>query len=98
MKGSAWTGAERDWRRAPHHYAAIHFHDDDLHDCGWLDDFTFDRPEGNGERLLRLAPHCGSARDWLPFFVRPQIGKPQACRLPRLDLHLPGLFQPPARQ
>ncbi|MBV8393992.1 MAG: N,N-dimethylformamidase large subunit, partial [Alphaproteobacteria bacterium] len=35
MKGAAWTGAERDWKQAPHHYAAIHFHDDDLHDCGW---------------------------------------------------------------
>ena len=41
MKGSAWTGAERDWKVAPHHYAAIHFHDDDLHDCGWADDFSF---------------------------------------------------------
>jgi len=44
MKGAAWDGSERDWKRAPHHYAAIHFHDDDLHDCGWQDDFTVTLP------------------------------------------------------
>ena len=38
MKGAAWSDGERDWKRAPHMYAAIHFHDDDLHDCGWADD------------------------------------------------------------
>ena len=26
-------------------YAAIHFHDDDLHDCGWADDFSFTVPK-----------------------------------------------------
>ena len=44
MKGAAWSGAERDWTRAPHHYGAIHFHDDDLHDCGWDDSFSFTVP------------------------------------------------------
>src|SRR5262245_9778380 len=32
MKGASWTGEERDWKKAPQQYAAIHFHDDDLHD------------------------------------------------------------------
>ena len=79
MKGAAWTGAERDWKRAPHHYAR--------------DPFPRRRParlrlgrqlqlhgaEGPEERRLRhaarpAAPH----RDIIPFFVRPELGKPTA--------------------
>jgi N,N-dimethylformamidase len=78
MKGSAWTGAERDWRRAPHHYAAIHFHDDDLHDCGWLDDFSFTVPKEMKSGIYGMQLTCGTHRDVVPFFVRPQVGKPQA--------------------
>ena len=78
MKGSAWTGTERDWRRAPHHYAAIHFHDDDLHDCGWLDDFSFTIPREMKSGIYGMQLSCGSHRDIIPFFVRPQVGKPQA--------------------
>src|ERR1700730_8678585 len=32
--GSRWTGEETAWRHRPRHYAAIHFHEDDLDDCG----------------------------------------------------------------
>ena len=78
MKGAAWTGAERDWRRAPHHYAAIHFHDDDLHDCGWADDFSFTVPKDMRSGVYGMQLSCGLHRDVIPFFVRPQVGKPQA--------------------
>lgn len=78
MKGSAWTGAERDWKTAPHHYAAIHFHDDDLHDCGWADDFSFVIPKGMKSGVYAVQLRCGPHRDFIPFFIRPQIGKPQA--------------------
>ncbi|MDP1750368.1 MAG: N,N-dimethylformamidase, partial [Reyranella sp.] len=78
MKGSAWTGAERDWKRAPHHYAAIHFHDDDLHDCGWVDDFDFTIPKDMRSGVYGIQLSCGTHRDIIPFFVRPQVGKPQA--------------------
>jgi hypothetical protein len=27
------------WGYRPRHYAAIHFHEDDLYDCGWETDF-----------------------------------------------------------
>ena len=76
MKGAAWTGAERDWKRAPHHYAAIHFHDDDLHDCGWADDFSFTVPKDMKSGVYGMQLRCGPHRDVIPFFVRPQIGKP----------------------
>ena len=35
MKGHAWDGSEYNWVHNPTHYGAIHFHDDDLYDCGW---------------------------------------------------------------
>ena len=33
------------WRHAPRDYAAIHFHKDDLGDCGWQVDFTWTVPD-----------------------------------------------------
>ena len=78
MKGASWTGEERDWKKAPHHYAAIHFHDDDLHDCGWADDFSFTIPKDMKSGVYGMQLSCGPLRDVIPFFVRPQIGKPQA--------------------
>jgi N,N-dimethylformamidase len=76
MKGAAWTGAERDWKKAPHHYAAIHFHDDDLHDCGWDDSFSFTVPEGLKSGVYGMALSCDTHRDIVPFFVRPKKGAP----------------------
>ena len=78
MKGAAWTGTERDWTAAPHHYAAIHFHDDDLHDCGWITDFSFVVPKDMKSGVYGMELRCGAHRDIIPFFVRPQVGKPQA--------------------
>ena len=78
MKGAAWTGAERNWKHAPHHYAAIHFHDDDLHDCGWADDFSFVLPKGLKSGVYGMMLSCGTDRDIIPFFVRPELGKPTA--------------------
>ncbi len=78
MKGAAWTGAERDWKQAPHQYAAIHFHDDDLHDCGWATDFSFTVPKDMTSGIYGMQLRCGAHRDTIPFFVRPQIGKPRA--------------------
>jgi N,N-dimethylformamidase len=79
MKGAGWTGAERDWKQAPHQYAAIHFHDDDLHDCGWADDFTFRVPKELKSGVYAMKLSCGTHRDVVPFFVRPELGKPTAA-------------------
>ena len=43
------------WRHAPHDYAAIHFHDDDLDDCGWEADFTWTVPDDLPQRRLCAA-------------------------------------------
>lgn len=75
MTGSKWTGREMCFRHAPAEYAAIHFHDDDLSDCGWETDITWQVPEGmrSGAYALRLA--CGSAQENIPFFVLPPKGR-----------------------
>jgi N,N-dimethylformamidase len=75
MTGSNWENKEYCWRHAPEQYAAIHFHDDDIADCGWETDFTFTVPEGlrSGTYAARLT--CGAAEDRIPFFVLPPKGK-----------------------
>ncbi len=78
MKGAAWDGSERNWAHAPHHYAAIHFHDDDLHDCAWEDDFSFVMPKEVKSGVYGIRLSCGANSDIIPFFVRPELGKPTA--------------------
>ena len=58
MNGSRWTGEETSWRHMPRHYAAIHFHEDDLYDCRWETDFIFDIPAGMASGVYGIL-HCG---------------------------------------
>ncbi len=78
VTGARWTGHEMCWRHAPREYAAIHFHDDDVHDAGWATDFEFTVPDDlpSGAYLMRLSAE-GHADD-LPFYVRPPRGGPRA--------------------
>ena len=71
MKGSNWSGREHCWRHAPEEYGAIHFHEDDLYDCGWETDFTYTVPDHlrSGAYAVRLA--CGEHEDMIPFYVLP---------------------------
>ncbi len=78
MKGSAWTGRDMRWTDAPRQYAAIHFHDDDLHDCGWATDFGFTVPADLKSGVYGMQLTCGPHRDIIPFYVRPIRGKPTA--------------------
>jgi len=78
VTGARWTGNEMCWRHAPREYAAIHFHDDDLHDAGWATDFDFTVPADlpSGAYVMRLA--ADGHADELPFYVRPPRGRPGA--------------------
>jgi N,N-dimethylformamidase len=75
VTGARWSGREMCWRHAPREYAAIHFHDDDMHDAGWATDFEFTVPEGlaSGAYLMRLA--VDDQVEELPFYVRPPRGR-----------------------
>ena len=74
MVGSTWTGEEMSWRHAPAQYGAIHFHDDDLYDCGWETDFTYTVPDGLRSGVYAVRLSAGGVEDMIPFFVRPRRG------------------------
>jgi N,N-dimethylformamidase len=78
MIGSRWTGAEMNWRHAPADYAAIHFHADDLGDCGWETDFEFPVPEGLDSGAYALHLTCAAGEDWLPLYILPPKGTASA--------------------
>ena len=74
MKGSNWSGEEMCWRHAPGEYGAIHFHEDDIYDCGWDTDFTIDIPAGTRSGVYGARIRCRDAEDIIPFYVRPPTG------------------------
>lgn len=78
MTGSSWTGEEMSWKHAPEHYAAIHFHDDDIYDFGWDTDFTFTIPDDLKCGIYAVRLSCDGHEDAIPFFVCPPRGKKRA--------------------
>jgi N,N-dimethylformamidase len=76
--GARWSGREMCWRHAPRDYAAIHFHADDLGDCGWQTDFTFTVPQDLPSGAYAFHLTCADGEDWLPFYVLPPRGEARA--------------------
>ena len=74
VRGSRWTGEETSWRHLPRHYAAIHFHEDDLYDCGWDTDFEVTIPDGMASGVYGVRLRCGGEQDIVPFYVLPPVG------------------------
>lgn len=72
--GSRWDGSEMAWPHAPRHYAAIHFHADDLDDCGWEIDFTVTIPEGLPSGAYGVRLRAEGHEDIIPFYVLPPRG------------------------
>jgi N,N-dimethylformamidase len=72
--GSRWTGEENCWRHQPRHYGAIHFHEDDLYDCGWDTDFEVTVPDGLASGAYGVRLRCGSEQDIVPIYVLPPLG------------------------
>ena len=78
MVGARWTGREQCWRHAPGDYGAIHFHADDLADCGWQADFTWSVPDDLRSGAYALHLTCDAGEDWLPLYVLPKRQGPHA--------------------
>lgn len=78
MTGSNWSGEEMSWRHRPQEYGAIHFHDDDIDDCKWETDFSFEVPEGMKSGVYGAHVATADGYDTIPFVVRPAPGAPQA--------------------
>ena len=79
VRGVHWDGTCHDWRQDPEHYGAIHFHDDDLCDCAWRTEFTYDVPADlrSGIYAARLQSETGS-EEYITFFVAAPKGRPGA--------------------
>src|SRR5436190_14275531 len=77
VRGSNWDGSEMNWRHAPQHYGAVHFHDDDLSDCKWSESVSLDIPSEweSGIYGLEVSNDLGS--DTIPFFVLPSLDAPR---------------------
>ena len=78
MTGHAWSGESPDWRQAPADYGAIHFHHDDLYDCGWESDFELDVPDGLPSGVYAARLRAGEAEHHLPFYARAERSGPAA--------------------
>jgi N,N-dimethylformamidase len=83
MTGGNWTGRTQSCTEAPEEYGAIHFHDDDMADCGWSPDLSLTVPadwrSGFYALRLRATQAAGEAvESYVPFFVRAPLGKPAA--------------------
>jgi N,N-dimethylformamidase len=74
MPGAAWDGSVMDWRQGPDHYAAVHFHADDLDDCAWDTDFTFDVPADLPSGVYGIRLRADGNEDVIPVFVLPPPG------------------------
>ncbi len=78
MTGSSWDGTEMNWRHAPSQYGAIHFHEDDLHNCEWETSFTYDIPMDCPSGIYAIKLECEGNEDKIPFVVCPPKGKKTA--------------------
>ncbi|GAB3525191.1 N,N-dimethylformamidase beta subunit family domain-containing protein [Phytohabitans suffuscus] len=75
VRSSGWTGDVTDFRFAPEQYAALHFHRDDMTDCGWRFQGEAVLPPDlpSGVYAWELTDSDG-ARDTVPVFVAPPAG------------------------
>lgn len=87
VTGPHWSGRRHHWSQAPEEYGAIHFHDDDIDDCGWDATLSVDLPDDlpSGFYSLRLtAAGTGTLPGQQPreshvgFFVSARPGRPTA--------------------
>lgn len=75
VTSSLWDGSEMNWNHKPCHYAAIHFHEDDIYDFKWETDFIFKIPKSMKSGIYVMKLECETHEDAIPFFVCPEIGE-----------------------
>lgn len=75
VTSSKWDSSEMNWQHKPDHYAAIHFHDDDIYDFEWDTDFKFKIPNNMPSGIYIMRIKGEGNEDSIPFFVAPKIKK-----------------------
>ena len=85
VRSSLWDASEFCWRYKPEHYAAIHFHEDDLYDVDWDTSFSFTIPRDmpSGVYVMKIYRDRGDHEDTeaIPFFVCPPRILPRQNKL-----------------
>ncbi|QPC94516.1 N,N-dimethylformamidase beta subunit family domain-containing protein [Mesorhizobium sp. INR15] len=64
------------WKQKPEQWSAIHFHDDDVYDAGWLADFSLTIPENMKSGIYAVRIEAEGEEQFVTFVVRPARGKP----------------------
>ena len=78
VTGRQWDASEFSWKHKPDHYAAIHFHDDDVYDFHWDCDFEFVVPDDMPSGVYVMRIHADSNEDAIPFFICPALNRPKS--------------------
>jgi len=78
VTGSNWRAERHDWGAIPEQYGAIHFHEDDIYDCGWPTEFEVTIPDDWKSGIYACRLEAGESEFWVPFFVRPRKGQARA--------------------
>lgn len=78
VTGMAWDGSEQNYQRAPTHYGAVHFHEDDLTDAQWAPTLSWQVPRDLPSGQYALKVEQNDSEDYVPFFVRPGPGAQRA--------------------
>ncbi len=71
VRSSRWDGSSLDCRAEPTHYAAIHFHSDDLYDCRWRSTISLTIDSGLASGVYALRVQSEDSEEYLPFFLTP---------------------------
>ena len=72
--GHNWDGSVESWVQDPAQYGAIHFHNDDVTDCGWDTSLSIEIPQGtqSGYWIARLTTK--GVKSDVPFFISVKPG------------------------
>ena len=78
VTGRKWDATEFSWKHKPDHYAAIHFHDDDVYDFDWDCDFELEVPDDMPSGVYVMRINAEGNEDTIPFFVCPPLNRPKS--------------------
>jgi N,N-dimethylformamidase len=71
VRGARWDGSVQDWTKGAAHYAAVHFHEDDLTDANLMPLFDWTVPADLASGIYAVKLADGDQEEYVPFFVRP---------------------------
>jgi N,N-dimethylformamidase len=71
VTGSRWDGSVHDWRQNPSHYAAIHFHGDDLYDARWKPSLAIKLPKDLKSGFYAVKLQASGPAFYVGFIVSP---------------------------